>query len=85
MASRLGRYAVAVIIMALMAFGFPTLSDGEITWSYLHEDFSIGEVFGFVILAGAAIGLTIHAAQEAQRVKSSEAQANRDQVKRKHP
>jgi len=86
MASRLGRYFIAVAIMAGMAFGFPSWNGDEgVVWSYLHEDFSIGELFGFAILATAAIGLVIHAAQEAQRVKTSEAQANRDNVKRNHP
>jgi hypothetical protein len=76
---------VAVLIMALMAFGFPTWTDEGVVWSYLHEDFSIGELFGFAILAVAAIGLVIHAAQESQRVKTSEAQENRNNVKRNHP
>jgi len=85
MASRLGRYAVAVLIMALMAFGFPMWNGDEWTITYVHDLEFWGKLAVFLILTTAAIGLTIHAAQEAQRVKTSEAQANKDNVKRNHP
>jgi hypothetical protein len=85
MLSRLGRYFIAVAIMAGMAFGFPSWNGDEWTITYLHELESYGRLLVFLILAAAAIGLTIHAAQEAQRVKTSEREANRDNVKRNHP
>ena len=85
MLSRLSRYAVAVLIMALMAFGFPMWNGDQWVVYHVHDLEFWGKVAVFFILTAAAIGLVIHAAQEAQRVKTSEAQANRDNVKRNHP
>ncbi len=84
MASRLGRYFIAIAIMAGMAFGLPMWNGDEWTITYLHELGAVG-LLPFLIQTAAAIGLTIHAAQEAQRVKTSEREANRDNVKRNHP
>jgi hypothetical protein len=84
MLSRLSRYAVAVAIMAAMAFGFPMWNGDEWVVYHVHDLENYGRLLVFLILTAAAIGLTIHAAQEAQRVKTSEREANKDIVKQSH-
>lgn len=85
MRSRMGLYFIAILIIALMTFGFPMWNGDE--WEIYHlKDLGFwGKVWCFTLLSWAALGLTFHAAQEAQRVKTSEREANRDNVKRNHP